>query len=157
MKYILDYALTNIYSFPSTKVVLVKLLENSYSIIGQNTVLPLLAGIVVLYAALMTAFDERRYELSLMRALGARQQQLRRALLTELASVGAIAGLIAGGGALAVGQLLAHQVFQLELGLNWWLLPASLFGGAVFSAGIGWIGMRRLLHSPPMLVLRGGV
>ncbi len=40
MKYILDYALTNIYSFPSTKVVLVKLLENSYSIIGQNTVLP---------------------------------------------------------------------------------------------------------------------
>ena len=151
--------------FPNLTVIDVSaILKQLQNVMAQVTravqfvfVFTLLAGIVVLYAALMTAFDERRYELSLMRALGARQQQLRRALLTELASVGAIAGLIAGGGALAVGQLLAHQVFQLELGLNWWLLPASLFGGAVFSAGIGWIGMRRLLHSPPMLVLRGGV
>lgn len=40
IKYILDYALTNIYSFPSTKVVLMKILENGYSILGQNSQLP---------------------------------------------------------------------------------------------------------------------
>lgn len=117
----------------------------------------LLAGVIVLYAALMTAFDERRYELALMRALGARQKQLRQALLTELAAVGALAGLIAGGGALLIGQVLAQKVFLLELTPDYWLLPLSLLGGAAFSASIGWLGMRRLLQTPPMLALRSGV
>jgi len=120
-------------------------------------VFTLLAGVVVLYAAQMTAFDERRYELAVIRALGAQRHQLRQALLTEMAAIGALAGLIAAAGALAVGQLLAAKAFQIEMSPDWWLLPASALAGALFSAGIGWLGIRLLLQTPPNLVLREGV
>jgi predicted lysophospholipase L1 biosynthesis ABC-type transport system permease subunit len=46
----------------------------------------LAAGVIVLYAALASAAEERRYELAVMRALGARREQLRRALLAEFAA-----------------------------------------------------------------------
>lgn len=39
-KFILDYALTNIYSFPSTKVALLKIIQEGYSIQGLSTNLP---------------------------------------------------------------------------------------------------------------------
>jgi putative ABC transport system permease protein len=44
----------------------------------------LAAGVIVLHAALATAAEERRYELAVMRALGARREQLRRALLGRI-------------------------------------------------------------------------
>lgn len=116
----------------------------------------LAAGGIVLYAALVTAFDERRYELSVMRALGARRDQLRQALLTELATVGALAGIIAGAGTMVVGVVLARQAFQLELEFNPWLIPGAMLAGIVLTLSMGWLGMRRLLQTPPMLALRAG-
>jgi len=116
----------------------------------------LAAGGIVLYAALVTAFDERRYELSVMRALGARRDQLRQALLTELAAVGALAGLIAGSGATIIGDILAQQAFQLELAFNPWLIPGATLTGIFLTLAMGWLGMRRLLQTPPMLALRQG-
>ena len=116
----------------------------------------LLAGAVVLISALLTAFDERRYELSVMRALGAGRSQLRQALLAELAVVGAIAGLIAAGGASLLGQLLAHKVFQLDMPLNLWLFPLATAVGATLAIAIGWLAVRQLLATPPLLALRTG-
>jgi putative ABC transport system permease protein len=52
----------------------------------------LAAGVIVLYAALASAAEERRYELAVMRALGGRGEQLRRALLAEFAAIGALPG-----------------------------------------------------------------
>ncbi len=116
----------------------------------------LLAGAVVLVSALLTAFDERRYELSVMRALGAGRAQLRQSLLAELAVVGAIAGLIAAAGAAVVGQLLARNVFQLEMPLDVWLFPLATLAGALLAVSIGWLAVRRLLATPPLLALRAG-
>jgi len=53
-----------------------------------------------------------------MRALGARREQLRRALLAEFAATGGLAGLIAAFGALAVGQFVAYRVFQFEVAID---------------------------------------
>ena len=120
-------------------------------------VFALLAGAIVLYSALLTAFDERRYELAVMRALGAQRRQLGLAMQVELAIIGALAGLFAAGGALLLGAIVSRQVFQLDLDYSLWLLPASALGGAVLSVGIGWLGIRRLLAAPPLLALRNGV
>jgi putative ABC transport system permease protein len=116
----------------------------------------LLAGAIVLGSALLTAFDERRYELSLMRALGAGREQLRQSLLAELAVIGAIAGLIAGAGAALVGQLLAHKVFQLAMPVSLWLFPLAMLCGMTLSIGVGWLAIRQLLGVPPLLALRAG-
>ena len=116
----------------------------------------LAAGVIVLYAALASAAEERRYELAVMRALGARRDQLRRALLAEFAAIGAFAGLIAALGAIAVGQFLAQQVFRFEVAINLWLLPLAIGGGALLVTAAGWFAAARLLQSAPLEALRAG-
>jgi putative ABC transport system permease protein len=117
----------------------------------------LAAGVIVLYAALASAAEERRYELAVMRALGARRDQLRRALLAEFAAVGGLAGLIAALGAMAVGQVLARQVFQFEVALNPCLPFAAMLGGALLVIAAGWFAAVRLLRTAPLEALRAGL
>lgn len=114
------------------------------------------AGVVVLYAALASAADERRYELALMRALGARREQLRQALLAEFAVVGALSGLLAALAALAVGQFLAQQVFKFDAPVDWWLPPLAALAGAALVTGAGWFAASRLLQRSPLESLRAG-
>ncbi len=116
----------------------------------------LLAGGIVLYSALLSAFDERRYELALMRALGAQRAQLRQALLVELGVVGGVAGLIAATGAGLLGWLLARQVFQLNLAFDPLLPLLATLGGALLAVLTGWFAVGRLLQTPPLLALRAG-
>src|SRR5690606_4930078 len=73
----------------------------------------LLAGLVVLHAALQAPHDERGHELAVLRTLGARNAQLRAALLTEFAVLGAVAGLLAGVASGAIGWVLAQFVFRM--------------------------------------------
>jgi len=116
----------------------------------------LLAGIIVLYAALASAAEERRYELAVMRALGARREQLRRALLAEFAAIGGLAGLIASVGAIAVGQVLASKAFQFEVAIEYWLPLAAILGGAALVTAAGWFAAARLMGVPPLEALRAG-
>ncbi len=116
----------------------------------------LLAGIIVLYAALASAAEERRYELAVMRALGARREQLRRALLAEFAAIGGLAGLIASVGAIVVGQVLASKAFQFEVAIEYWLPLVAMLGGAVLVTGAGWFAAARLIGAPPLEALRAG-
>ena len=114
----------------------------------------LLAGGVVMYSALLTAFDERRHELAVMRALGGQRRQLARALLVELAAIGSLAGLLAASGAMLLGELVGRQVFQLELAVSFWLPLLAALGGSALAVAIGWLAVRRLVRTPPLLALR---
>jgi len=114
----------------------------------------LAAGLVVLYAALGSAFEERRYELAVMRSLGARREQLRRALLAEFAMVGALAGAIAAAGAALVGRVVAEKAFQFEVSVSLWPLAIAVLGGALLVSLAGWLAARRLLGVSPLQVLR---
>ena len=116
----------------------------------------LLAGIIVLYAALASAAEERRYELAIMRALGARREHLRRALLGEFAAIGALSGLIASIASIVVGQVLASRVFNLDLAPAWWLPPAAMLGGALAIMLAGWLAAARLMRVAPLEALRSG-
>jgi len=117
----------------------------------------LAAGGIVLLSALLSMLDERRYDLAVMRALGARRRQLASALLAELAVIGGSAGLLAAGGALLVGQLIARQAFQLDMTPALWLPLLAAPGGALAAIAIGWWAVRRLLATPALILLRGGV
>lgn len=117
----------------------------------------LVAGIIVLYAALASAAEERRYELSIMRALGARREQLQRAVLAEFAAIGCLSGLIASLAAMAVGQVLAKKVFNLDVALAWWLPPLAMLGGTLMVMGAGWFAATKLMQKTPLEALRSGV
>jgi putative ABC transport system permease protein len=150
--------------FPNLTVIdIAAAIDQLRTVMGQVTgavrfifLFTLLAGGIVLYSALLTVIDERRYDLAVMRALGARRRQLATALLVELAVVGGLAGLIAAVGAMLLGQLVAWQIFQLEMTPNLWLPVLAAPGGAVVAIAIGWWAMRRLLAAPPLALLRSG-
>ncbi len=119
-------------------------------------VFALLAGGIVLYSALLTSFDERRYELAVMRSLGAQRAQLRQAMLVELGVIGSVAGLMAAIGAMLLGRLVGQQAFQLDLSFGLWLPALSTVGGGLLVVLIGWLAVRQLIATPPLLALRNG-
>jgi putative ABC transport system permease protein len=101
-------------------------------------VFALLAGLVVLYAAIETSSNERSHELAVLRALGGRQRQLRQVVLAEFAVLGLLAGLLAGVAASAIGTVLARRVFQIDY------LPGAdilLLGAVAGLAGVAVAGM----------------
>jgi putative ABC transport system permease protein len=114
----------------------------------------MLAGMAVLYAALQAGSDERQHELAVLRALGARHRQLRRALLAEFLMLGATAGLLAGLAAGLIGWGLARFAFQLDyVPSPHWLLVGLLAGSGIV-ASVGWLGSAHLLRDPVMPALR---
>jgi putative ABC transport system permease protein len=117
-------------------------------------VFTLAAGVVVLYAALASSRDERIREAGLMRALGASRRQLQRAQLFELAITGALAGLLAALGAIAIGAVLAEQVFRFDFSARWGAVPLGVAVGAALSTIAGWFSLRSVVDSPPLATLR---
>jgi putative ABC transport system permease protein len=115
----------------------------------------LLAGLVVLYAAVVATRDERVYEAAILRTLGARYRQLATAQWIEFAVIGAIAGLLAATGASVVAFVLAKQVLNLPFTFDPSLWITGVVSGAVGVASAGALATRRVLRQPPLVVLRG--
>ena len=116
----------------------------------------LVAGFMVLYTGLQATVDERQRELALMRALGARQRQLRQVLMTEFAALGALGGLVAGFGAAGIGWALGRFAFQLEYMPSPWLPATGMILGAAGSALVGLWATRGALRGPVSARLLAG-
>jgi len=112
------------------------------------------AGVVVLFGALQATHDERERELAILRTLGARNRQLRWALLAEFAALGLVAGGLAGVGATGIGWALGHFVFKLPYAPSALPLVAGAVAGCAVVTLAGWLGTRHLLHRPPLGSLR---
>jgi len=114
----------------------------------------ILAGLAVLYAALQASADERRHEIAVLRALGARRRQLGAALAAEFAALGALAGIVAGMAASLIGWGLARFAFRLDYlpQVELWLVGAS--AGFVLVLVSGWLGVAGMLRQSAMPGLR---
>ena len=117
----------------------------------------LLAGVLVLLAALAATADERRFEAALLRTLGAHGRQLAVAVLAEFGALGLLSGAIAVVAAATLGKVLAGTVFNLP-GYAPPILPlvALIAGAALLVALAGWVGTLRIARTSPMVVLRRG-
>ena len=114
----------------------------------------LVAGVLVLYAALLSTQDERLQEAALMRALGASRAQVAGAQRAEFLALGLVAGLLASAGASAIGYVLAEHVFQFPWQFNAAIWFAGPLAGLACVALNAWLGGRAALNHPPMLALR---
>ena len=68
--------------------------------------------------------------------------------------------IVAAGDKLArhfVGQILARQVFNLEVSPAFWLVPGGMVGGGLLVIGAGWFASAKLLRLTPLESLRSGV
>ncbi len=117
----------------------------------------LLAGALVLTAALAASAQERRKEAALLRTLGATRMQLRAAAACEFALLGLVAGLTAALGAAGAGLWMGQAVFRIEHFVPpLWPLIGTAAGAAVVVMLIGLFGTRRVLNTSPMALLREG-
>ena len=114
----------------------------------------LLAGIIVLLAALQTTHDERRRETALLNTLGAGRGHVLTGLVAEFALLGLVAGTVAALTATVAEMLLAEYVFHIDIAVNPWVwLVTPLLSTLVVVVG-GLAGTRKVLSTPPMLALR---
>jgi putative ABC transport system permease protein len=117
-------------------------------------VFTLIAGLVVLYAAITATQDERIFEGAIMRTLGGSRRQLTLAQLAEFAAIGLLAGTIAAMGAMGLSYVLSVKVLNLPYHFSAVVPTVGMLCGAVGVALAGLLGTRRVLSEPPLLTIR---
>ncbi len=155
--------LTLVRAHPTISVIdLGSILEQVTGIINKASlaiqavfVFTLAAGIAVLFAAVQSTIDERRFESAMLRALGVRRRTVLSGVLTEFAALGFAAGLLAAAGASALAAVIAIRLFDLEFSFNPGLWGAGLAGGVLLVCLSGYLAARGAINAPPVDVLRG--
>lgn len=157
-----DVLLNLVRAHPTVSVIDIDaILEQVTSIIDKASlavqavfVFTLAAGIAVLFAAVQSTIDERRFESAMLRALGVRRRTVLSGVLTEFAALGFAAGLLASAGASILAAVVATQLFELEYSFNLTLWVAGLIGGIVLVCTSGFLAARGAINAPPADVLR---
>ncbi len=116
----------------------------------------LAAALIVMLAGIQASLDQRRGEHAVLRTLGASRHRLLGALAVEFTAAGVLAGLLGSTFAELTGQLLARQVFDLELAFNPWLWVVGILGSAALIGLAGTLSTWPLLVRPPLAELRRG-
>ena len=112
------------------------------------------AGALVLIASIQSSMDERLREFGLLRALGAGRGRILGALVIEFAALGLFAGVLSAVGAEITVFLLQEQVFELEGQVHPWTWLGGPLLGVLVIGVIGTLATRRVVETPPAIVLR---
>ena len=114
----------------------------------------LVAGLIVLFAAVSATREERAREFAIMRAVGAGSRLLAGVQRAELLGVGRLAGVLARTVASAVGWAMARYVFDFDWTASPWVPLAGGAVGAVLALAAGWWSLREVLRRPVVQTLR---
>ncbi|HEX5748220.1 MAG TPA: FtsX-like permease family protein [Archangium sp.] len=114
----------------------------------------LLAGLLVLMAAVSASQDERLLEGGVMRVLGGSRRQLRLAQASEFAAIGLLSGLTAAIAASLLAGVIATQVFNLPWQADWRMVGVGGGLGVLAAVSAGMFATRRVLDAPPSVTLR---
>jgi putative ABC transport system permease protein len=153
---------TLVRAHPSVSVIdLDSILQQIRGIIEKATlavqavfIFTLAAGIAVLFAAVQSTIDERRFESAMLRALGARKRTVFSGVMAEFAALGVAAGVLASAGASILAAIVAVQLFDLSYEFNPWLWMTGLGAGVFIVCASGFIAARGAINAPPVDVLR---
>lgn len=114
----------------------------------------LLAGVAVLYAALMATREERVRESTLMRVLGASRKQVVLAMLVEFLCVGLLASVVAMLFTNIAAYYLATLVLHIDYQFNLWLSVQGLLAAMVLVPFAAWLVARHQFNQPPRALLQ---
>ena len=112
------------------------------------------AGIAVLFAAVQSTIDERRFESAMLRALGVRRRTVLSGVLTEFAALGFAAGVLASAGASILAAVIADRLFDLPYEFSPMLWVSGLAAGVILVCTSGFVAARGAINAPPIDVLR---
>lgn len=114
----------------------------------------LLAGLAVLYAALMATREERVRESTLMRVLGASRKQVVLAMLVEFLCVGLLASVVAMLFTNIAAYYLATLVLHIDYQFNVWLSVQGLLAAILLVPFAAWLVARHQFNQPPRALLQ---
>lgn len=157
-----DVLLQTVRAHPSVSIIDIDaVLEQIRSILDKASLavqtvfaFTLVAGIVVLFAAVQSTIDERRYESALLRALGVRRRIVMLGVLTEFAALGLAAGLLAAFGASVLAYVVSTRVFEIDYQFSPLLWLVGLTGGIAVVCLSGFVAARGAINAAPIDVLR---
>jgi putative ABC transport system permease protein len=116
----------------------------------------LLAGIVVLLAAVQVTRDERRYESAMLRTLGAQRRTVVAGVMLEFLLIGSLAGLMAAAAASTGSYFVSTRLLEVPFRPEVLVWLGGALGGALLVCIAGYIATRSALLQPPMTTLRHG-
>ncbi|MCF6263315.1 MAG: FtsX-like permease family protein [Xanthomonadales bacterium] len=114
----------------------------------------LFAGFAVLWAAVQSSLDERRFESAILRTLGASRKRVLSGVAVEFIAIGLLAGLLASTGASLAAWHLAVNVFKLEYQFSPAVWLAGPLLGMLFVGISGLLATWRVVTHSPVSVLR---
>jgi putative ABC transport system permease protein len=114
----------------------------------------LLAGLVVLLAAVQATRDERCYESAVLRTLGASRRTVLLGVAAEFVALGLLSGVLAASAASVIGWLVATRVFSLAYRFDAGVWLGGLAAGALIVGVAGTIATRRVVTTPPATTLK---
>jgi putative ABC transport system permease protein len=117
-------------------------------------VFTLLAGLAVLWAAVQSTRDERRYESAMLRTFGATKKRVLAGVASEFAAIGLLAGVLAASGASLAAYLLATRLFNLEYHFSMVLWATGPLTGVLLVTLSGLAATWRVVTHAPASVLR---
>jgi len=130
------------------------IMQQVSSTIGYVMLFVLLAGIVVLAAAMQSSMEVRIQSAVIMRTLGARKSFLQRSHLTEFALLGYLSGLLAVIGTEIISYFLYTQIFGLNFELHFKLWIYGPLITSILIVLISLFYMRGITRLSPTKVLR---
>jgi putative ABC transport system permease protein len=114
----------------------------------------LLAGALVLLAAVGASQDERMREGAVMRVLGGSRRQLRLAQAGEFVALGLISGLVAAIASTVLAGVIALQVLELPWTPDPRMAATGALVGVLVALLAGLWATRKILDAPPSVTLR---
>lgn len=114
----------------------------------------LLAGLAVLYAALVATREERMREATLLRVLGASNKQVVLAGLAEFLCIGLLSAIVATLATSALAYYISVHLLSIPYQFNLRLVLLALLGASLVVPFAAWFGMRGFLNEPPRQLLQ---
>ncbi|KUO58422.1 MAG: hypothetical protein APF84_01635 [Gracilibacter sp. BRH_c7a] len=119
------------------------------------TLVAVAASALGVMTAMTTSILERRKEIGVIKAIGARTNQIIALFMAEVAAIGVIGGIIGYGLGIGLAQVIGNAVFNSTVAINVIVLPVTI----IIAIGITMIGsmipIRNALKIDPVIVLRG--
>jgi len=148
--------------FPSVTVIDVaalvghvrSIMDRSAATIEFVFLFTLIAGMLVLVAAVQATQDDRVFESALLKTLGAKRAVVLRIMAAEFLVIGFIAGSVAGCIALFSAWLLATRIMDLAYTPDPVVILTGIVAGVIGVALVGSVAVASALRKPAAIVLR---
>jgi ABC-type antimicrobial peptide transport system permease subunit len=116
--------------------------------------LALFAGVVIIANTVALAMLERRREIAVMKAVGAKRRTILQFLLAESAVVGFLGAAVGVGLAMIATALVDKMFLEIAAGYDWLTITGLLLLGMVLSMGASALTALPASSERPMTVLR---